>query len=293
MPRPSPIVSTLFPGHRVHLVAGASGAGKTTWLMQTIELWRKGLPVHGYDSHPVPFVYLSYDRDVDDFIDTCERLKIDPSTYDFVSPAGKDLDVPLLNVLAQLQKAKPATKLYIIEGLAMQTPYGKINDPCVVGKWLRNLQEFCKSNSVTIIGVLHSPKTKEKDGYKEPRAKIAGCGAWAGYSSTVVILEEQSADTASSLRDLIILPRNARKHFLVLDFKDGQMFEVAKTKSVKDRLLDWLPKAPPQFTADQARAAINAAPTSIYAEISNLEKQNVIRKVSHGIYAFAKSPEAC
>lgn len=292
--RPVPIIETLFPGRRVHLIGGASGAGKTTWLMQTLESWRKGEFIHGYRSHPVPFIFLSYDRDDDDFIDTCERLKIDPSTYHFHSPHGKDFDIPLIDYLHALQSAHPETRLYIIEGIAMMTPAGKINDQRVVGSWLRKLQDFCKSSDCTIIGVLHSAKTKERDRYKEPRARIAGCGAWAGYSSTVVIIEERDSDSTSEIRDLLILPRNARKHHYVLDFKNGQLTELIKAKPIRERLTEWFRTFDPgrHFTPTDAISAINSGKTQVHAELNILEKIGIIHQVTYGVYALTDRAKA-
>lgn len=287
--RPTPLIDSLIPGRRVHLLGGPSGAGKSTWLLQTLETWRRGEPIHGYASHPVPFVYLSYDRDDDDFIDTCERLKIDPSTYNFIAPSHHELDIPLLTQLKELKKRYPTTGLFVIEGIAVNTPNGKINDQQVVGKWLRRLQEFCKENDCTIIGVLHSAKTKERDSYKDPRAKIAGCGAWAGYSSTVIIIEEQEPDSSNELRTLSILPRNAKKHFFTLDFsKEGRLVEISKTKPIRERITEWLPQSPDQFTVEQVMAAIAGARSSVFFELADLEKKSVIRKVGHGIYAFTR-----
>lgn len=286
-PRPTPIIETIFPGRRVHLIGGASGAGKTTWLMQILETWRKGEPVYGHASHPCPFVYLSYDRDDDDFIDTCERLKIDPETYNFHSPHGAALETPLLDYLTALQTRNPSTRLYIIEGIAMQTPAGKINDQRVVGSWLRRLQEFCKKYDVTIIGVLHSAKTKERDRYREPRAKIAGCGAWAGYSSTVVIIEEKEADGESELRELLILPRNAKKFRYLLDFKDGFLVPAEQKKSVKAKFEDWLMRQTPgtEFTVEAAILGSGVSKSMVHdAEIPRALNLKLITKTGHGRY---------
>jgi RecA-family ATPase len=284
--RPVPIIDTLFPGQRVHLIGGASGSGKTTWLMQIIELWRRGEAIYGYLSHPVPFIYLSYDRDTDDFEDTCERLKIDPKSYTFISPTGLAFDTPLLQYLEALNQQHPEAKLYIIEGIASQTPEGKINDQRIVGRWLRMLQTFCKKKGVTIIGVLHSAKTKERDRYREPRARIAGCGAWAGYSSTVVIIEEKEADTESEIRELMILPRNAGKHVYSLDFKDGLLVEIPKAAARIPKFEQWLCTIQPGeiFNVGQIRVATGLSDSRIFLELERAQNLKKIEKVSSGTY---------
>ena len=291
--RPQPVIDIIFPGNRVHLIAGASGSGKTTWLMQLIEIWRKGDPVYGFASHPVPFVYLSYDRDIDDFEDTCERLKIEPSTYHFISPEGADMAVPLVNMMTRIQTAHPETRLYIVEGLASQTPDGKINDQKIVGRWLREIQAFCKRYGVTVIGVVHTAKTKERDRYREPRAKIAGCAAWGGYSSTVITLEEKDAASESELRELLILPRNSKKLKYTLDFKDGFLTEVEDlTPIVKAPKFEiWLSTVQPgeSFNIEQIRAC-GLSDSRIYTELDRALARHKIEKLGPGNYR--KTPDS-
>jgi len=285
--KPVPIIDSVFPGRRVHLIGGASGSGKTTWLLQTLEDWRQGRDIHGKKSHPCPFVYLSYDRDRDDFNETCERLGIDPSTYRFISPSSKQIaGLTIEQMLEAVLTSHPDTRLIIVEGIAVMTPEGKINDQRIVGRWLRGLQEFCRDHDITIIGVLHSAKTKERDGYKEPRAKIAGCGAWAGYVSTVIILEEVTAESNDSRRTLWILPRNDKKQIVTLDMKGagGRLVEVVKEKPAPQRIADWIESCSGEFTAAQVFQGANVHKTTGYAELEKLEKLGVILQVRHGSY---------
>lgn len=289
--RPVSIVDTLFPGRRVHLVAGASGSGKTTWLMQIIEQWRQALPIYGYESIPCPFTLLSYDRDHDDFFDTCERLKIDPSSYNFVAPSSVESKISLLDYLRILQTKQPETRLYIVEALGVKTPQGKINDQSIVGPWLREVQEFCKKNEVTIIGTVHAAKTKERDRYKEPRARIAGCAAWAGYTSTIVVIEEKEADGESELRELLILPRNARKHKYMLDFKDGFLVEAKKGKkptAALPRFTAWVYTKTPGLvvTTAQMKEETGLADSNLHGDIERHSKapMKLLEKIAHGQY---------
>lgn len=288
--RPTPIIEVLFPGRRVHLVGGASGAGKTTWLMQTLEKWRKGESIFGYPSHPAPFVYLSYDRDRDDFEDTCERMGIDSSTYRFEVPAISELGQPIKMHLDNIMNKYPDTKLIVIEGVATMVPGGKIIDQQTVARFLRELQEFCKRHDITIIGVVHAAKTKERDRYREPRARIAGCGAWAGFSSTVVIIEEKQADSDCELRDLYILPRNSRKLRFQMDFRDGFLVESGSTSTESTqtdeqmpKFIQWLYRMPTDlpFIASDCREVSRAG---FYRGVKQAIKDGIVQQNSNGTY---------
>ena len=87
-PSPQPFIGPKLPRHReylieswmparqVHLLGGSSGAGKTRWLINMLEtVWSKGDPVFGHNSHPVPWAFISGDRDWEDMRRMLESLE--------------------------------------------------------------------------------------------------------------------------------------------------------------------------------------------------------------------------
>src|SRR5215471_18211680 len=66
----------LFPMHEVSIIAGPSGAGKTTWALQFLHAWQKGEKFFRRPSCPKPFTYLSFDRSGNGLRRTLKRLGI-------------------------------------------------------------------------------------------------------------------------------------------------------------------------------------------------------------------------
>lgn len=228
---PHPI-ETLFPARRVHLIGGSSGSGKTTWLLQMLDNWQKGEKVFGYEVNPQPFLIISYDRGDEEFRETCARVKLDESRFPRISPSGASASKSLLGLLTDLRVSHPAVRFFVVEGIAIKTPDGKINDYKVVGEWLNQLRAFCETNDITIVGVVHSPKTHEGEQYVDPRTRITGSGAWGAYSSSIVLVEKAApSEPADTTRKLYFLLRNGPERMLLMDFRDGLMYEQVRMSS--------------------------------------------------------------
>jgi|SRR5581483_3552444 len=234
------LVDAVFPTQEVHLVAGPSGAGKSTWLIKFIDNWRQGQPFFQHASHPKPFVYLSIDRSEKSVLRIFERLQIDPKNFRIEVLKKGTRKSHVLSVLQALLKKYPDTKVFFIEGFQSKTPDGKINDYSVVANYLTSLQEFCEDNDVTIIGVAHATKTTADDRYNNPRQRILGTVAWAGYTETIILIEPFDAENPQdSTRVVMILPRNAPERMYQAEFKNGMLVEKAKPVPPHEKFENW------------------------------------------------------
>src|ERR1700761_328678 len=115
------IVDPLFPSGSVHLIAGPSGIGKTTWLLQQLHAWSRGEDVLGYSSHPCEWVYVSCDRALNELDATMRRLELGTwhaPVYSIEEVAQKGptgaLDDPSV---FEIEKRFPDAKLIVLEGL--------------------------------------------------------------------------------------------------------------------------------------------------------------------------------
>jgi hypothetical protein len=182
----SDIVDTLFPRRALHIVAGASGAGKSIWLLETMTAWAKGQAVLGCVSHPEPWVYVSGDRSEEDVWRKVDGLGI------------LRADVPLLPAYATgkntfdwehifCQIVDSGAKTVVWEGFGRYVPSSAGGR--VVDAWLEQVTYHAQKNDLTILGVTEQPKMKPRDKYPIPRQRISGPAAWGHHSSTVVLIE--------------------------------------------------------------------------------------------------------
>jgi RecA-family ATPase len=258
-PEPQPTAAQkkadLFPRKRVHLIGGTSGAGKTTLLLQWLAGWMKGQSALGFREDIPPMKWISYDRGPEDFQETCARIGVDPKQFNFYAPPANTFANSLKADLAGWLDREKGVRFLIIEGIQVKTPQGKINDMTSVATFMRGLGEFCESRDLTIIGTIHAAKTHEGDRYTNPRQRLAGSVAWAGFASTVIIVEEAQEESENSARRIFVLPRNGKNIFFEADFKDGMLVRKTAPKSAATKIEEWLLNQPigSTFTRQQAK----------------------------------------
>jgi RecA-family ATPase len=180
------IIDNLFPRRSLHIVAGASGAGKTVFLLSMMTAWARGESVLGFASHPEPWLYVSGDRSEEDVMSKLDSLGI-PRT-----------DIPLLPAYATgkntldwqkifVQILDTQAKVIVWEGFGRYVPDNAGSR--IVDAWIEQVTYQAQKHDLTIIGIAEQPKMKPRDKYPNPRQRISGPAAWGHHTSTVVLIE--------------------------------------------------------------------------------------------------------
>lgn len=201
------LVDGILPANEAHLIGGASGSGKTTWLFQNfLNEFQHGRPVFDHASHPVPYVYVSLDRSRSSVTRTLERLGLAQAITRIVCLE----DIPekcltLETVIPHALKSYPDAKLIVIEGFALMSGE-KTNGYTAVGRLMRKAARLCTEKQLTIIGICHAPKLKSDEAFQHSREMLLGSVSWAAYSDTIIILNLDEATGNISIR---VMPRNA------------------------------------------------------------------------------------
>lgn len=214
---PKFIIDQFLPVRQLHLFAGPSGAGKTTLLLQMLESIYRVEPFFGRETHPVPFVYVSCERNKEGTDSTFERMSINPAMFTVID--GINFKSPF-DVIKKVLELHPPTKLIVIEGIAMLTEDKmRDSDYGAVGRWLRKIVSTCYERDITVIGTVHSPKMKEKERYENPRQRVHGSVAWGAVGDTIFIVEPSK--DSPLVRDVYVLPRNSAELKLEMTFENG------------------------------------------------------------------------
>jgi hypothetical protein len=235
------IVEALYPAYEVHLIGGPSGSGKTRYGLQLIvDQIMQGQKVFGWDSHPVPWCYISADRSYASICDTCRDLGYDPATLPILPI--RDLETDATNysipwVIQQVKKFYPGSQLLVIESIGTFIPAGKINDYQVVSKFFRDLGRRCRREKITIIGIHHTSKEKADTAFSNDREKLLGSAAFSGFTETItMIAPAEPSNPKSPYRRVSIFPRNRTAAFTV-GFKfgdEGRLIELAAGEKLPD-----------------------------------------------------------
>lgn len=257
-PFPEFLIEGILPSEEVHLLAGPSGAGKTTVLLNIIAQWQDGLSIFGHKSHPLPYAYISCDRSRKSVTATLTRLGLQNSITRILCR----LDLPKPLTLAAVLKAAvtkyPDALVFFIEGFQLLPTQG--NEYRSTGVWLSEVTGMCEQKHYTIIGVAHSPKRREDAAIVHPRESVLGSVAWAAYSDTVIYLDINENDRS---RYMQIMPRNApeEEHSFVLGDK-GRIVWIAEDDAnvLETRLMDRLPGS--KITREQATSIATASSLS-------------------------------
>jgi RecA/RadA recombinase len=249
------LIDKVLPSEEVHLIAGPSGGGKTTWLLQMIADWQARKPILGYSSNPVPFVYVACDRSEATMLETLERVGCpDIPLVSLVDGLGaRTLEV----AIEKARVINSTAEMLFLDGFATLLPSGDHNNYSSVSNFLIRSTRLCKANGLTMEGVMHTAKVKEKEQYLNSRQRIHGSAAWAAFAETIIVIEPVCPeDPANQERSLYLLPRNApeAKFSFILDSR-GRFVEHNIDQEVAFAKLDFmLSKLPPGSPFSTAQA---------------------------------------
>jgi RecA/RadA recombinase len=253
------LIEGVLPSGRVNVLVGPSGSGKTTLILQWVEAWLAGEPILGQRTYrPLLHItancaggiagkgcqdanhwsagrilYLAADRGKTDTEETLDRvlgrdspLKCRPIDFEWRSVLESQYDT---KSFIREAVSGSTVKILIIEGAATLVEGGRLSDNGVVAPFLKELSQIADECKIAIILVLHAPKTKKGEEYKNPRDRILGAVAWSAYSSTVLVLSQDKADEIGNRnRTLVVLPRNhpSLEYHLAMT-REGRLAEVA------------------------------------------------------------------
>lgn len=224
------LIDQILPTRELHLTGGCSGVGKTTWLLQMLHHLTLGRPIFNYPSRPTEWVYVSCDRSGEGMERTLDRLALPHDRNRFHSLE----DIPVHRKGLGLADAEsiliwsPAP-LVVIEAFTLLMPTGRqdasMNNYQSTGNWLRHLSRLTKRYDKTIIASVHSPKTKEGNGYNDKRQRVLGSVAFGALVETIFLVE-RTGEEDENKRVLHLLPRNAPEQAFYFDLdKSGRFVE--------------------------------------------------------------------
>lgn len=209
------LVDVLIPKDENNLLAGPSGAGKTRWLLNQLLLWEKGEDFLGFKSHPVPWIYIAADRSMKSVNRTLKEMGIDPARIKNKIPAW-DKSMNESQILDAIQAYK-GHHLVVWESFGSFVGHPQ-NGPRVK-EWLLRTSKFCREHDKTILGIVESPKMKPFERYANPRQRISGAAAWAHFSETIFLVEQEDFDNPNNPdRTLHVCGRNSPAMKIILSF---------------------------------------------------------------------------
>lgn len=279
------LIDGILPCNEIHLLAGSSGSGKTTWLFQMLAEWQEGLPVLGHTSYPVPYTYLSVDRSSTSVKRTLQRLGLQDKINRMVCREHLPIGLTVATAIEVALKSFPDSKVFFIEGF--QTLAGdRGNSYTPVAALLSATTAYCAKEGLTIIGVCHSPKMKMDEKFQHSREVVLGSVAWAAFSDTVITMD-QAEDTG--IITVRVMPRNAAKEDFQFRFGlNGVLVPVIATGGKADLELYIYSLASGSTISRQdilqTGHALNIASRTAERVITEALSDGVLEVASRGVY---------
>lgn len=210
------LIDQIMPETEMHLLAGPAGVGKTTLALQLGSDIQEGRPVWGRRTEPTGMVIVSLDRSENAHRRMLDGLAIPPDRFAFFPQRNEPTSIEI--IVRTCASAFPRHRLLFIDGFA--TLCDGINSYTESSAFLRRGGKLCEQYDRTILGSVHSTKTKEGEAYSNPRQRVLGSVAWAAYSDLIVTMDPARPDDPSDLiRVVNVLPRNSAEFTLKYERK--------------------------------------------------------------------------
>jgi hypothetical protein len=210
-----------FPLGDPSLIGGASGANKTTLMLDLLRAQALKMPFFGHETCGRPYLVLMFDRGENANKRTLERmgLMLDKIPIEYLSLMTGTAAAQA--IVDKIEAADPLPQIVFIEGWDMLVKDANKMD--VVAPFMREMQKIASHFHLALIGSVGAPKSKPGDGYISKRDSIFGSVAWSRMSETVMALQYPAGEDTSLQRELTVMLRNAPSESFSLIMKGGRL----------------------------------------------------------------------
>ena len=247
---PDPIPG-IIPFGTVTIFAGAPGVGKTAMLAEWCQRWRDGAPICGHaTSRPTGFYYLAADRqwashqqwfNAVGFGDIPHYSLADDPTFDLTELLKPYNALTLLTRSLDVLRPLPGAHVFI-DPISPLYIAGNPNASRDVARTLLGVSREAQARQINITCTAHFGKQKadKNERYQRPQDRIAGTGAFSGFSDTQIYL----IDPEPPLQPYHVLgwvPRHVRPQEFTFTRNDHGLFvpyDVMKDDAMASEILD-------------------------------------------------------
>lgn len=186
----------MLPKKQISILAGASGAGKTTLTLQAIQQKQSDEPFPlNFDGKR--FAYLVADRTSDEVKERAKYLGVDIELYGIADDETFDEGLLLANPFAAFRKAEKKFKkpydILIVDPIGIFMDGNAIDYKQTAVSLIR-FNRFATEKNITIMACHHAAKRRTDFGFARPQDRILGSAAFQGFSGTQMVLIQGSED---------------------------------------------------------------------------------------------------
>jgi hypothetical protein len=289
------IIESVLPRRVVSLLAGSPGVGKTSLIIPTLADIQSGKTVFGHLTTPTQVVFVSCDRSEEEHFSHMEALGFPLDLFPFFDQTTNRTSLDL--VTGKVSSHFP-NSLIFIDGFAMLSPDGDLKDYASVANFLVEAGNLCRRHNITILGSVHSPKSREGQGYADPRARVGGSVAWSAYSNLMIVVDKKSPDDPSDqFRSVSVMTRGSAGDFVLSYQKDPSSpggalipYDDPAVNQLLDLHLSEIPferQFPTKEFVDFGKS-MEIGPKEVEKWLARQLKDGMIARTSRGVYLRMK-----
>lgn len=247
------LVHPLLKRNLVNTVVGASGASKTTFLLQMFEAMATEASFLGCASRLLPkTLYISLDRAKVETEDKLRHFNIPPDRFKTISLAHRLKEISSLSKVFDMVPLD--VEMVVVDGVGLIV--AKIISQREVGIVCSEALSFCMQRKATVILVHHTAKVKGGQQYGNLRERAAGSGAWVQMSAVSILMEAVHPEEVDDPdRDVYVMQNNLPGCAFHLSVDGGRLIE--REVEADGVVEDWVvPLVELLRTGPQPRAAL-------------------------------------
>lgn len=189
------LIRGILPAHEVSILSGASGAGKTTLIMQLVAAIVRGeTTFFGHEiRQPIRVAYIAADRTWDSYRELANRIGLDltrlqaRSIVDDTTIDVVRLERDPMDLLHMMISSFDSPTLVVVDPMVLFLGVDPNRYHQVAPRLIR-MGRWCRQNRFTMLATHHATKARTDYSFKRPQDRISGSSALLGFTSSQLFL---------------------------------------------------------------------------------------------------------
>jgi energy-coupling factor transporter ATP-binding protein EcfA2 len=250
-----------FPRGSVSLIAGGSGSGKSTFMLNMLHKQTTREYILGHRGAGLRYLVLFADRGALSNRTTLKRMGLENAgvNIDYIGNASNFAAIDAIKNSVENFEEHEMPQAVFVEGADLLV--SKLNESDCVGQFMLAMQRLAEHYHVALVLSVGAPKSNKQTGPTARRDMVVGSQMWGRTAETVCVMTSDG-DGTSGLRKFTAQHRNEATEEFTLEFKNGLLVQVEDARN-GDPVMEWLLSQEDWFTRNDAVEQLKEAGAGI------------------------------
>lgn len=285
-------IERLFLRGEVHLLAGQSGANKTTWIFSVLKPALDEGRLFGRAIHGTRFIYIVGDRSRNNIEVTCEDLKIDYRNFPIL--VLREMRVGNLSEIeGEILRRYGQVDLVIVDPILLALgDKTNTNDYGGIAREVNKWNQACQRNQWTVLATWHWNKDRGRDTPTDVQDRIMGSAGLVAYAGTWITMERDKDDATHRILTIQSHHAGRAEHHYRLIIEDeilrgmGEV-DTPRPSNIRASLEALAPNEHIKFSDIATIARVSKR--TLFRAIREAEQDGLIERVRAGLWVRRNS----